>query len=540
MHNIFILLIILSCHFKIFAQEIFTKADSLRGNDGPLRTCYDIQYYHLDIKMDIKAKLISGSNLFRFMATKKFDRLQFDLFENMSIDKVLYKGIEIPFKRQYNAVFLQFPKKISKGSVQEFTVFYSGKPTIASNAPWDGGFVFAQDQQQKPWAAVACQGLGASSWWPNKDQQVDEVDSMLISVSVPNGLMNVSNGRLRSIDIGKEYTKYDWFVSNPINNYDVTLNIGDFVNFSDTYNGQSGELSLDYYVLKENLQKAQNHFSTNVKAMLKSFEYWFGPYPFYKDGYKLVDAPYLGMEHQSAIAYGNNYQNGYLGSDLSKTGLGLTWDYIIIHESGHEWFGNNITSKDIADMWIHESFTMYAESLFIESQQGKEAGIKYIDGLKLKIRNDKPIIGPYHVNKEGSSDMYFKGANMLQTIRAVINNDERWLKILRGLTKQFGQKTITTEEIVSYINQTAGMKLTNVFNQYLRFKDIPILEFKKLANGTINYRWKADVVDFDMPIQAMDGDTILNLKPTTTWKEVPIKTNFRPDVTNYYINVIQQ
>jgi aminopeptidase N len=534
----FLLQAFISTTFSGFPQTTFSRADSLRGNSGPLRTCYDIRYYHLDIQVDIAKKWISGTNLFRFTAKKKFDRLQLDLFENMTIQKIVYKGVELPFVRDFNAVFVQFPVKIKKGSTEEFTIFYNGYPNLAKNAPWDGGFVFSTDQARKPWVGVSCQGLGASSWWPNKDQQADEVDSMLISVTVPYNLMNVSNGRLRSsIDLGNGFTKYDWFVSYPINNYDVTINIGDYSHFSDTFDGEVGRLDLEYYVLQENLIKAKEHFSKNVKPMLQSLEHWFGPYPFYRDGYKLVETPYLGMEHQSAIAYGNKYQNGYAGRDLSGTGLGLTWDYIIVHESGHEWFGNSITSKDIADMWIHESFTMYSEALFIESQQGKDAGAKYIVGLRRNIQNDRPIIGPYNVNQEGSGDMYFKGANLLQTIRTLTDDDHKWLNMLRGINQKFGLKTTTTPEVVQYINKTLGIRLTKVFDQYLRFKDIPTLVFKNMDNGVVYYRWQADVNRFNMPIHVTDGDRVLVLKPHSRWKKVKVKKEFIPDTTHFYIHV---
>lgn len=519
----------------------FSRADSLRGHNGTLRSCYDISYYHLDIQIDIEKKYISGSNLFRFTATRNFDRLQFDLFQNMIIEKVVYRGEILPFVREFNAVFVQFPKVIKKGSTKEFTVFYSGHPIIAKNAPWDGGFIFSQDQLGHPWVGVACQGLGASSWWPNKDQQADEVDSMLVSVRVPKDLMEVSNGRLRAkTELGNGLTQYDWFVSYPINNYDVTLNIGQYTCFTDTFQGEVGKLNLDYYVLSENLEKAKVHFNRNVKQMLQSFEYWFGPYPFYRDGYKLVDTPYLGMEHQSAIAYGNKYLNGYNGRDLSGTGLGMDWDYIIVHESGHEWFGNSITSQDIADMWIHESFTMYAEGLFVESLQNKEAGAKYLQGLRKNILNDRPIIGAYGVNNEGSSDMYPKGANMLQTIRFITNNDQKWFKMIRGISQKFGYKTVTTTQIVGYINQSLGLRLNKVFDQYLRYTRIPTLVFKRANKNTIYYRWKSDVPGFDMPIAVNDGDKLLFLKPNSTWKKLVIKTNFIPDTTHFYINVKEE
>jgi aminopeptidase N len=520
------------------SKERYTKADSLRGSlTSPLRTCYDINYYHLEVKVNPEEKSISGNNLFKFTATRDFNQLQFDLFENFQIDKIIYQHKELAYKREFNAVFIDFPQSILKGKQDSFIVYYSGKPIIAKNAPWDGGFVFAKHDEAKDWIATACQGVGASIWWPNKDQQADKVDSVLISISVPNNLMNVSNGRfVGKTDLKNGYTRYDWKVVNPINNYNIAVNAANYAHFSDTYKGLKGDLSLDYYVLPENEDQAKKQF-VDVKRMLTAFEHWFGPYPFYEDGYKLIETPHLGMEHQSAVAYGNKYMNGYLGRDLSGTGWGLKWDFIIVHESGHEWFGNNITAKDIADMWIHEGFTDYSECLFTEYWYGKEAGAEYVIGLRKKILNDQPIIGPYGVNKEGSSDMYYKGANLLHTVRSIINDDEKWRSILIGLNKDLGKKTTTTEEVVNYINEKSGIDLTIVFNQYLRFKDIPVLEFRQNA-GVVECRWLANVEAFNMPVK-LEGNDKEFIYPTSQWQKIknilPLK-----DIQvqkDFYVNV---
>lgn len=524
-------------------KEKFTRADSLRGYLTPLRTCYDIDYYHLDVKFNIDDKSISGSNLFKFTAVRDFNKLQFDLFTNLKVERVIYKGRELPFKREYNAVFVTFPNVIKKGSKDAFTVYYSGHPTIAKRAPWDGGVVYAKDSIGNPWVATACQGLGASVWWPNKDHQYDEVDSALISISVPTGLQDVSNGRLRKVtDLKNGYTRFDWFVANPINNYDIEANIGKYSHFDDTYDGEKGKLTLDYWVLSYNLAKAKRQFGENVKDMIKAFEYWFGPYPFYEDGYKLIETPHLGMEHQSGTAYGNHFQNGYLGRDLSGTGWGLKWDFIIVHESGHEWFGNNITSKDLADMWIHESFTNYSESLFIEQRYGKQAGQEYVHGTRHNIQNDAPIVGIYNVNKEGSGDMYYKGGNLLNMVRTIINDDEKWRGILRGLNKTFYHQTVTYDQVVNYINDKAGINLSPVFEQYLKYKDIPILNFM-VINGGLQCRWIADAKGFKMPVRVKikDGEYQL-ITPTTHFMPVDIKNatkdNIEVDTFNYYIGVL--
>jgi len=520
-------------------KDSFTRADSLRGMLSPLRSCYDIHYYHLKVKIDIDNEYISGSNEFRFTAAADFSRLQFDLFSNLKVDKVVYSGQELPFEREFNAVFVTFPATIKKGTKDKFQVFYSGNPVIAKNAPWDGGFVFSKDKSGKPWVAVACQGFGASSWWPNKDHQSDEVDSLQISISVPKALKEVSNGRLRSITEQPDgYREYNWFVASPINNYDVSFYIGDYAHWTDTYNGEKGKLSIDYWALKEDSLIAKPHWDADVKPMLKSFEHWFGPYPFYKDGYKLVEAPYLGMEHQSAVAYGNQFKMGYKGKDLSGSGWGLKFDFITVHESGHEWFGNNITAKDIADMWIHESFTNYSECLFVESKYGKKASTAYVEGLRKIISNDIPVIGPYNVNKEGSADMYCKGANMVHTIRQLLNDDVKFRTILRGLNQTFYHQTVTSAQVENFITQQSGLKLAKVFDQYLRTVQPPTLGYR-IKNGRLSYRWIESVRGFDMPVKVtLKPGSYAYIYPTEQWKEAQLagvkENDFKAD-PNFYI-----
>jgi aminopeptidase N len=548
--KIFLLaLLIAAVSTSTFAQlgvdkQTFTRADSLRGYMSPLRTCYDINYYHLDIKFDIPNKFISGNVLFKFTATTDFTKLQFDLFSNLKVEKVVYKGQELPFTREYNAVFTTFPQTIQKGSKDEFTVYYSGNPTIAKRAPWDGGLEYNTDSLGHPWVSTACQGMGASVWWPNKDQQADEVDSALISITVPTGLKDVSNGRLRKVTRLKDgNTRFDWFVANPINNYDIEANIGDYTHYSDTFDGEKGKLTMDFWPLSYNLEKAKKQWGANAKRMLEAFEYWFGPYPFYEDGYKLVESHHLGMEHQSGTAYGNHYQNGYLGRDLSGTGWGLKWDFIVVHESGHEWFGNNITSKDLGDMWIHEGFTNYSESLFVEKFYGKQAGQEYVHGTRYLIANDKPIVGPYNVNKEGSSDMYYKGGNLLNMVRTIINDDEKWRSILRGLNKTFYHQTVTYDDIVNYICDQSGINLKPVFDQYLHYRNLPILEFMTNREGKLAVRWQSDVKGFNMPVRVkLKGGEYQFIKPTTRFTPVAIdgatKDNIEVDTFDYYIGVL--
>jgi aminopeptidase N len=498
------------------SEVVFTKQDSLRGSITKERAWWDVKYYHLDIKVNPKDSTITGSNTIKYQVVQEYDRMQIDLQNPLEIYKVIQDGVELKYNREGDVFFIELVALQKPGAVKELTVFYGGKPKVAVNPPWDGGITWKKDGNGNPFIASSCQGLGASVWWPNKDHMYDEVESMLISVNVPGNLTNVSNGRLLSVKKLKDGTKtFNWYVSNPINNYGVNINIGDYVSFSEKYKGEKGDLDCSYYVLRDNLAKAKEQFK-DVPRMLKAFEHWFGPYPFYEDSYKLVEAPYLGMEHQSSVTYGNGFKNGYRGRDLSGTGWGLKFDFIIIHESGHEWFANNITYKDIADMWIHESFTNYSESLFVEYYYGKEAGFEYVRGIRKNIQNDKPIIGHYDVNNEGSSDMYYKGANMLHTLRQIVNDDEKWRTILRGLNSTFYHQTVSTKQIEDYLSVAIGMDLEPFFNQYLRDTRIPTLEYF-FKDSTLGFRWTNCVKGFNMPVKIFLNGEEKWLKPNTDW-----------------------
>ena len=525
------------------AKELYSKADSLRGQLTPLRTCYDVQYYHLDVKIDLDNKFISGSNLFKFRAVNDFNTLQFDLFDNLSVEKVVYHGAELKFERAYNAVFVTFPKQIAKDQIDSFTVYYSGNPIQATRAPWDGGFDWKKDKNGKHFVATAVQGLGASAWWPNKDHLSDEPDSMLISVAVPDNLMDVSNGRLIKKEVlADNYTKYHWRVVNPINNYNVALNIGDYIRFREKLKTEDGLLDVDYYILRENdTEEKKEHLKKNVAQTLAAFEYWFGPYPFYEDGYKIVETAHLGMEHQSAIAYGNKFKNGYLGHDSSNTGWGMKWDFIVVHESGHEWFGNNITTKDLADMWIHESFTNYSEALFIEYHYGKQAGQAYVKGNRSGIRNDRPMQGPYNVNKEGSGDMYLKGGVFWNMIRTMVNDDNKWRFILRGLNLTFKHQQVDYNDILNYVSKHAALDLRKTFEQYIQHTTLPTLVIKFMPNGQVLGKWQTEVKDFSMPVHLGINQEIQRVFLTDSFSNINIKgltkENIVVDTNNYYIHL---
>lgn len=528
---------------NIFAQkglfqhtETFTRQDSLRGSITPERVWWDLTYYHLDISVNPDKRFIKGNNEIKYKVLESSNVLQVDLQEPMKITKVTQNGKELTVKSEGNAHFIELKENQVKGKEYSILVYYEGYPRVAKNAPWDGGFSWKKDTNGNHFVATSCQGLGASVWWPNKDHMYDEVKSMDISVRVPSNLMNISNGRLEKVEKHDDNTTtYHWGVKNPINNYGVNVNIGDYVHFSEKYQGEGGELDMDYYVLRDNLEKAKEHFKDAPK-MMKAFEHWFGKYPFYEDSFKLVEVPYLGMEHQSSVTYGNKYLKGYLGGDLSGTGWGLKFDFIIIHEAGHEWFANNITNKDIADMWIHESFTAYSENLFLDYYYGKDASADYVIGTRRAIANDKPIIGQYDVNSEGSGDMYYKGANMLHTIRQLINDDEKWRSILRGLNKDFYHATVSTADIENYLIKKSKIDLSKVFDQYLRTVKIPVFEYK-IEGNKLKYRWNNVVEGFKMPINILVNDEKISLKPTENWKSKKLKdTNVVVD-KNFYVRI---
>lgn len=535
MKRTLLLCILAACSYSSLYSQNFSRRDSLQGGLRPERTNFDVQRYDLNITIDPNRKHINGYNDITFTVIENTSRIQLDLFENMKVEAIEHNGKKLDYVRDHDAVFITFSSILKKGKTEKLRFYYSGNPIIARNAPWDGGFVFSKDNNGKPWIGVAVQGTGASLWYPVKDHQTDEPDNgASIKVAVPNGLMNVSNGRFKgSEDLKNGYTRWDWEVKNPINNYDITVNIADYAHIHDNLNG----LDLDYYVLRANEEKAKKHFE-EVKPMMECFQSKFGEYPFIEDGYKLVETPYLGMEHQSAVAYGNKYKKGYLGRDISYTGVGLSFDYITIHETGHEWFGNSITSKDIADMWIHEGFTTYSESVFVECTQGYEKAMKYINGQRMSVVNDKPIIGIFGVNKEGSGDMYFKGALMLNTLRSVINDDTKWWALILKYSETYKKQIIDTETVVNFFNKESGIDLTSVFNQYLRYKKIPLLQYR-LNKGSLEYRWQTEEKDFIMPVEFTIDNKTVRVNASNDWKSV--KTNatsiddIKPTTTRFYI-----
>jgi aminopeptidase N len=499
----------------------FTHADTLRGTITPQRSWWDAAFYDLHVAVNPADSSVRGSNGITYRVLGPAREMQIDLMTPLVVDSIVQEGRRLTHRRDGNALFVALPAPQRVGAHRTVTVYYHGRPRAAQHAPWDGGFVWTRDSLGAPYVATAVQGYGASGWWPTKDTQADEPDSQRVAITIPDPLVDVSNGRLRKVTHnGDGTTTFEWFVANPINNYDVAVNAGRYTHFADVYQGEGGPLTLDYWPLAYHLDAARRQFQ-QVIPMLQCFEHWFGPFPWYEDGYKLVETPHLGMEHQSAVAYGNRFENGYLGRDLSGTGWGLKWDFIIVHESAHEWWGNSITSKDLADMWVHESFANYAENLFTECQNGKAAGAAYVIGTRKAVQNDRPIIGHFGVNNEGSGDMYYKGGNMLHTIRQIVGDDEKWRAILRGLSSTFRHQTVTGKQVQDYISRQAGIDLSPVFAQYLTTTKIPVLEYR-LEGSTLSYRWADVVPGFAMPVRAAPAGTdYVLLHPTTAWQQAP-------------------
>jgi aminopeptidase N len=522
------------------APATYTRADTLRGSvTAPERIWWDVTHYDLKVSIRPADSTIRGSNAITFRAVRAGRVMQIDLMTPLAIDSVVHEGRKATLRRDGNAYFVTLPRQLAAGQAGAVEVFYQGRPRVANRPPWEGGFSWKTDSLGRPWIVTTDQGIGASIWWPNKDIQADEPDSMRVAITVPTGLTNVSNGRLRRTTRNTDgTTTWEWGVVNPINNYAIAVSAGHYAHFSDTYVGEGGTLTLDYWPIDYNLLAARAQFPQTL-TMLACFERWFGPYPWYEDGFKLIEVPYNGMEHQSAVTYGNRYRNGYQGRDASGTGLGMQWDFIIIHEAAHEWWGNNLTTQDLADMWVHESFANYAEGIYTECLFGKERGADYVIGTRRGIRNERPVVpGAYGVNAQGSGDMYPKGGNMLHTIRQIIGDDEKWRGILRGLNIDFRHQVVTGAQVQRYISERAGVDLSKVFEQYLTDIRIPVFE-TRVRGDSVDYRWMEVVRGFDMPVRVGFGDGSSRvIRPRETWQTLVAPAGQGGSLTvdrNYYV-----
>jgi aminopeptidase N len=516
----------------------FTRADTVRGSLTPERAWWDVTFYDLHLALDPADSTIRGRNGITYRVTGRPREMQIDLQAPLEIDSVVHEGRRLQVRREGNALFVRPGGARRVGAMGTVTVYYGGRPRVAENPPWDGGLIWSRSADGAPWISVACQGLGASVWWPVKDTQADEPDSQRIALTVPDSLQAIANGRLRGVTDGGDGTAtWEWFVSAPINNYAVSAYVGRYARIDETFQGEGGPLTLTLWPLAAHLERARTQFA-QVQPVLRCFERWFGPYPWYRDGYQLIEAPHLGMEHQSAVAYGNGYVNGYRGKDLSGTGWGLTWDFIIAHETAHEWFGNNVTTADIADMWVHEAFANYAESLLTECLYGPAAGAAYVIGSRAHVQNDRPVVGPFGVNARGSGDMYAKGGNMLHTIRQVIGDDARWAGILRGLNTEFRHRIVTGRQVRDYIGARAGAGLDGIFEQYLTTTRLPVFEYR-LEGDRLAFRWTDVVPGFDMPIRVRASeDSSVRLAPTEAWQTASLPLAHPEDFgvdENFYV-----
>jgi aminopeptidase N len=531
-------IVILAALIAVFPSPVLeaqgNRAETLRGEYGPYRANNDLLFYRLDIRVDPEKKFLSGKNTIRFRMLKDDTRIQLDLAPNLNVDKILLDTRALKYERELNAVFVDFPETLKAGRVVSIDFHYSGVPQETGRF---GGITFRKDPAGRHWINTSCEGPGASVWWPNKDQWRDEVERMELRVAIPNDLVDVSNGRFAGkTDLGDGYTRWDWIVQYPINNYNVSMNIGHYTHFTD----RLGDMQLDFYVLPENLEKARKQF-VQTKSMLEAFQKFFGQYPFKKDGYKLIEAPYSGMEHQSAVTYGNRFANGYLERDWTGVGVSLKFDFIIIHESAHEWFGNSVSAADVSDMWIHEGWATYLECLYVEHAFGYDDALKYINGYKARVQNRAPIITPRGLHRSPPQDMYFKGALFLHTLRNVVNDDSRWWKLIRDFYERFEYRNIMTEDVIQFFNEKTKMDLTPLFDQYLRHTAIPTLELKfDEARGSVSYRWIADAKGFAMPVRVGKKGQWQILQPAADWKTMPTslkRDEFEVAADLYYVNV---
>jgi aminopeptidase N len=531
------IVLFLQLPFFVSAQEI-TRQETLRGSVTPEREWWDLRHYYLAVQFFPDTKTIKGSNTITFKALKTGRKMQLDLQPPLAVTKITHGAAQLRFEREGNAYWVMFEKELAPGGEEKIEVFYEGRPVESRNPPWQGGITWGRDDLGEHFINTTCQGIGASIWWPNKDHGADEPDrGMRISVTVPENLVAVANGRLQKVDTQDKTKTYHWAVVNPINNYGVNVNIGNYVSWSEKYQGLGGALDVSYWVLAHQKEAAVKQFK-EVPRTLQAFEHWFGKYPFYEDGYKLVAVSYPGMEHQSSVTYGNWFRNGYRGRDVSFTGIGYKFDFIIVHESGHEWFGNNVSMKDAADMWVHEGFTNYSENLFVEYHFGKKDAEDYVIGSRQNIRHDRPVIGTYNSNREGSGDMYYKGGNMLHTIRHIINDDAKWLAILRGINQDFWHQTVTTQQIESYISQRAGVDLSKVFDQYLRNTKIPLLQYKTEGNK-LSFKYNRVVPGFAMPLRVEINGQETALNPNETMQTITLPGDIKTFAVNrnFYVDM---
>ncbi|MGY6647603.1 M1 family metallopeptidase [Wenyingzhuangia sp. IMCC45574] len=521
---------------SVNAQK-FSKQDSLRGSITAERMWWDVQKYILDVQVYPATKSIKGINTIDYKVVHKHRKLQLELQPPLVMDSIIQDNKKLNYKVEGFSYFVQLEKKQNIGFTESLKVYYHGKPKAAKKAPWDGGFVWGKDHNDKPFIATANQSIGASIWWPCKDHPSDEAASASITITCPSSLKNVSNGRnTKTIVNADGTTSYTWEVNNPINSYGIAVNIGDYVHFGEIYKGLEGDLTLNYHVLKDHLTKAKTHFKDAVKT-IQALEHWFGPYPFYNDGYKLVETPYLGMEHQSCVAYGNKYLKGYLGHPMGSSKWGNKFDFIIVHESGHEWFANSITCNDVADLWVHEAFTTYSESLFLDYHYGTLAANEYVQGLRRLVLNDKPIIGVYNVHNEGSGDMYFKGSLMLHTLRQIINDDTLWRKMLQGLNKQFYHKIVTGKEIIDYLNTCTKLDLVPFFKQYLTTTNTPKLVLKQKGRN-VYYKWTNVIPSFNIPVKITHQQKEVWITPKLgVWQKIKGNLQELTVDPNFYIDV---
>jgi len=516
-----------------------TPNNNLIGNLNENRSSYRVSFYDINIDFDIDHKSLAGFVTIKAESIRDLNKLQIDLAENLNIKKITYENKELSFSREFDAILIDFNSTIVKGSIFEFTVFYDGIPQSADNPPWAGGFTWSKDKNGRDWIAVSCEGEGARIWWPNKDHITAEGDSVRMKYTVPSNTVAVGNGKLRNIITKNNKSTYEWFVGNPINNYNISVQIGNYVAVQDTFIKDDTIHNMNHYVLDYNKELASNYF-TQSKEVIRFYEKYFGDYQWYEDGYKLIEVPYLGMEHQSAVTYGNGFSiyNGVRSKSWPMYGV---IDPLIIHETGHEWFGNSVTASDPTHIWIHEGLQVYSEAIYFEDKfKSYEVGVHYLNTLKNRIVNEVPIVGNENENHWAlHGDTYMKGAWVMHTLRSTINDDKSWFEILKEFMEENAKGFVNTRDFFDKVNEITGDDYWYFAEQYFYSSAQPELEYYQTDNEFF-YRWNNVNENFSMPIDLLINGSSTRVFPTKKFKSFNISKHSQIEVMEwkYYVKAV--
>jgi len=519
-------------HGSQYQLPELTPNNLLMGYLNENRSSYRVSFYDINIDFNLEKKSINGFVTIKAESLNDLRKLQIDLAKNLKISRISYKDVDLNFSREYDAVLIDFPDYIKKGDIFEFTVFYNGIPQGADNPPWAGGFTWSKDKEERDWIAVSCEGEGARIWWPNKDHITAEGDSVRMAYTVPSNVVAVGNGKLRSVKSKNNKSTYEWFVNNPINNYNISVQIGNYVAVQDTLIKENEVHYINHYVLDYNEELAANYFIQS-KEVIRFYEKYFGDYQWYEDGYKLIEVPYLGMEHQSAVTYGNGFSlyNGVRSKSWPMYGV---IDPLIIHETGHEWFGNSVTASDPTHIWIHEGMQVYSESLYFEDKfDSYDVGVHYLNSIKNRIVNEIPIVGNENENHWAlNGDTYMKGAWIMHTLRSVINDDAVWFEILKEFMIENAKGFANTKDFFDKVYEKTSLDLWYFAEQYFYTPNQPQLEYYQ-TNSEFFYRWSNVNDNFIMPIDLLVNGKTIRALPSQEFQSIKITKHSQVEVMDW-------